>query len=81
MSYRAPQPQRPQTSVSNQMKDLNRPPELYSVPDMFKVMDTYKRSVDYYNSHGLDQRVNSTRGTRTEQRSNTENSSSFWNYN
>lgn len=79
MSYRKAQTQRPQTS-SYQARDFQQQPELYTKPDMLKVLETYKRSVDYFNSFGLEQGPNSTRGARTESRANTEQSNTFWDY-
>ena len=53
---------------------------LHTEVSMLKVLDTYKRSVDYYNSYGLEEGPNSTRRPTTESRIDTEQSFGFWNY-
>lgn len=72
---------RPQTSVNaSKMKEVNRPVDLHTEFDLMKFLDTYKRSVDYYNSYGLDQRDRSrTEQTQTTRRAST--TYSFWDLN
>jgi hypothetical protein len=46
------------------MKEINIPTyKEQSSFNMLKVLDTYKRSVDYYNSYGLDGAGNSTQAS------------------
>ena len=65
---------RPRTT--NQAQSGNSDPSTFSQVDMLKVLDTYKRSVDYYNSYGLEHGRFSTRGSRL----NSESSYGFWDY-
>ena len=66
---------------AKKMEELNHP--LNSTPqfDMIKFLDTYKRSVDYYNSYGLDSAPSSTRHSRQSTERMTTNVSSFWDLN
>ena len=61
-----------------ELKDhMNPVPEF----DMIKFLDTYKRSVDFYNSYGLDSAPSSTRHSRQSTERMTSNVSSFWDLN
>lgn len=65
---------------AEKMKEINHPIDLHTDFDMMKFLDTYKRSVDYYNSYGLDQPRTRTQETRQNtQRPSTV--SSFWDLN
>jgi hypothetical protein len=65
---------------AQKMKELNIPAyKEQSSCNMIKVLETYKRSVDYYNSYGLERAANSTQASH---RHNTERpvsaSTTFW---
>lgn len=71
-------------SKAEAIKDLNREIGLHSNTgnqiDMMKYLENYKKSVDYYNSYGLNSAPNSTRPSRAStQRLDTDGS--FWNLN
>ena len=65
---------------ADKMKDLNRPIELHTEFDMMKFLDNYKKSVDYYNSYGLNNAPNSTQASRQASR-RVSTSSTFWDLN
>lgn len=66
-------------SKAEQMKQLNVSPyQEESNVTMMKVLETYKRSVDYYNSYGLNSAPNSTRVSRNSTERPASGAGSFW---
>lgn len=66
---------------ARKMEELNQPLKTTPEFDMIKFLETYKRSVDYYNSYGLDRAPSSTRDSRQTTDRMTTNVSSFWDLN
>lgn len=75
-----PQTAQPYISNADRMRELSKPDKNTEF-DMIKFLDTYKRSIDFYNSYGLDKKGKQGQSQASEQSKATkEGKTTFWDY-